>query len=246
MSDAAQRDHRNGGSSETKGAPTQHGFMALASGTRFARGYTIQSVIAAGGFGITYLGTHDALQRTCAIKEHFPRQFAYRDSASSDVRPTDPATYSWALDRFIQEGRSLAKCSHPNVVSVGEAWPFPSSPDKSSTGSHSDARRKRHECYKTSSVTNGRSEVVCSVRYHGSNPDDGHRNNRDDSCRGDGRYNKYHGDNRRVLHPHNSSHFHGSVGGKALYHHHGYDDAPTLLVPLRNGDGSHELFRRWS
>ena len=52
MSDAAQRDDRNGGSSETKGAPTRHGFMALASGTRFARGYTIQSVIAAGGFGI--------------------------------------------------------------------------------------------------------------------------------------------------------------------------------------------------
>ena len=96
--------------------------MALASGTRFARGYTIQSVIAAGGFGITYLGTHDALQRACAIKEHFPRQFAYRDSASSDVRPTDPATYGWALDRFIQEGRSLARCSHPNVVGVADVF----------------------------------------------------------------------------------------------------------------------------
>jgi hypothetical protein len=97
---------------------TPQGFMALATGTRLDNRYTIDSVIAAGGFGITYLGRHDALAKIVAIKEHFPRQFAYRDGATNEVRPTDPGTFSWALDRFLQEGRALAACKHPHVVDV--------------------------------------------------------------------------------------------------------------------------------
>ena len=46
---------------ETRRAATPHGFTALPTGTRLDNRYTIQSVIAAGGFGITYLGRHDAL-----------------------------------------------------------------------------------------------------------------------------------------------------------------------------------------
>jgi TRAP-type mannitol/chloroaromatic compound transport system substrate-binding protein len=107
---------------EPKCAATAHGFTALPQGTRLDGRYTIESVIAAGGFGITYLGRHDALAKECAIKEHFPRQFAYRDGTASDVRPTDPETYSWALDRFLQEGRSLVRCEHPNVVRVTDIF----------------------------------------------------------------------------------------------------------------------------
>ena len=77
----------------TQRAETPHGFSALATGTHLDR-YVIDSVIAAGGFGITYVAHHDGLGRTCAIKEHFPRQFAYRDGPTSQVRATDPQTYS--------------------------------------------------------------------------------------------------------------------------------------------------------
>ncbi|MDX2159629.1 MAG: bifunctional serine/threonine-protein kinase/formylglycine-generating enzyme family protein [Hyphomicrobiaceae bacterium] len=102
----------------TTRTPTAHGYSALTSGTRLGDRFTIESVIAAGGFGITYLGRHEALQRECAIKEHFPRQFAYRDGPTSEIRTTDPATFEWARERFIDEARTLALCDHPNVVRV--------------------------------------------------------------------------------------------------------------------------------
>ena len=98
------------------------GVMSLPAGTRLDNRYVIEDVLAAGGFGITYLARHEALAKTYAIKEHFPRQFAYRDAATSGVRPTNPATFQWALDRFIQEGRSLARCKHPSVVDVSDVF----------------------------------------------------------------------------------------------------------------------------
>ena len=97
------------------------GFTALISGTVLER-YRIESVIAAGGFGITYLCRHATLNKLYALKEHFPRQFAYREGSTSQVRSTDGKTFSWALDRFLDEGRSLAKCAHPGVVSVTDVF----------------------------------------------------------------------------------------------------------------------------
>ena len=107
---------------EARRATTPSGFTALRDGTRLDNRYTIQSVIAAGGFGITYVATHDGLGRAYAIKEHFPRQFAYRDGTTTEVRATDPQTFVWALDRFLQEGRALAACKHPNVVDVTDIF----------------------------------------------------------------------------------------------------------------------------
>ena len=97
------------------------GFSALPAGTVLDR-YRIDSVIAAGGFGITYLCHHVTLGKPYALKEHFPRQFAYRDSTTMDVLPTDPGTFKWALERFVQEGQALARCSHPNVVAVVDVF----------------------------------------------------------------------------------------------------------------------------
>jgi serine/threonine protein kinase len=115
----------NGSNGEPDGATraaTPHGFTALKSGTRLDGRYTIEAVLAAGGFGITYVARHDGLGRVFAIKEHFPRQFAYRDGTTSEVRPTDPGTFKWALDRFLLEGRALARCKHPNVVDVTDVF----------------------------------------------------------------------------------------------------------------------------
>ena len=97
------------------------GFSTLPPGVTIDR-YRIERVLASGGFGITYMCRHTALDRLVALKEHFPRQFAYREAATSEVRPTDPETFTWALDRFIQEGRALARCNHPNVVSVSDVF----------------------------------------------------------------------------------------------------------------------------
>ena len=110
------------GNGQTFRAESSPGFAALRTGTRLDGRYVIQSVIAAGGFGITYIAEHEALGTHYALKEHFPRQFAYRDGATLNVRPSDPDTFKWALDRFLQEGRSLARCKHPNVVGVANVF----------------------------------------------------------------------------------------------------------------------------
>ncbi len=94
------------------------GFTALPSGTVLNERFVIDSVLGAGGFGITYLARDRVLGRELAIKEHFPRQFAYRDGGSLRIRTTDAKTFEWARDRFVQEARTLARCDHPNVVRV--------------------------------------------------------------------------------------------------------------------------------
>ncbi|MBS0244051.1 MAG: hypothetical protein JSS20_17910, partial [Proteobacteria bacterium] len=108
------------GSEGTRIGSQSSGFSALPKGTELDNRYVIDSVIAAGGFGITYIAHHQTLAKTLAIKEHFPRQFAFRDGVSSDVRPSDEPTFRWTLDRFVQEGRSLARCRHSGVVGVAD------------------------------------------------------------------------------------------------------------------------------
>ncbi len=67
------------GGRRTQQGYVPEGFSALPTGTRLSDRYAIESVIGAGGFGITYLSRHEALGKPYAIKEHFPRQFAFRD-----------------------------------------------------------------------------------------------------------------------------------------------------------------------
>ena len=82
--------------------------------------YRLQSVLGAGGFGITYLAHDTNLQKDVAIKEYLPSAVAVRGSGGT-VLPTTSALekdYRWGLDRFIQEARTLAKFSHPHIVRV--------------------------------------------------------------------------------------------------------------------------------
>ena len=82
--------------------------------------YKIESILGAGGFGITYLATDTNLNRAVAIKEYFPEQLASRDEdgnvhATSD---NESKAFVWGRERFLKEGQILARFNNPNIVSV--------------------------------------------------------------------------------------------------------------------------------
>jgi len=82
--------------------------------------FTIESVLGAGGFGITYLAHERTLDRKVAIKEYLPRS-AVRGEDRSSVHPissSDKAEFDYGLTRFRDEAQTLVGFRHPNIVSV--------------------------------------------------------------------------------------------------------------------------------
>lgn len=82
--------------------------------------YTIESVLGAGGFGITYLARDNNLQCKVAIKEYLPNDLAVRTSGKTVMPKTEADTegYQTGLDRFLLESRVLATFRHHNIVRV--------------------------------------------------------------------------------------------------------------------------------
>jgi len=81
--------------------------------------YTIDRQLSLGGFSIVYLAT-DADDQQVAIKEYLPNSLALRNDG--DVKPVITAehlgAFRYGMKCFFEEGRSLAKLSHPNVIRV--------------------------------------------------------------------------------------------------------------------------------
>jgi len=82
--------------------------------------YRIERPLGRGGFGITYLALDTNLDVLVAIKEYLPQNIAARDADRTvyPIRTDLSDTFTWGLDRFINEARTLALFNHESIVRV--------------------------------------------------------------------------------------------------------------------------------
>ncbi|MCL2344798.1 MAG: serine/threonine protein kinase [Desulfobulbus sp.] len=81
--------------------------------------YTIIRQLSLGGFSIVYLAD-DAAGKQVAIKEYLPNSLALRSMGDTKpvIKPEHQAAFRYGMKCFFEEGRALAKLSHPNVIRV--------------------------------------------------------------------------------------------------------------------------------
>lgn len=81
--------------------------------------YRIEHQLSLGGFSIVYLAT-DANGQFVAIKEYLPNSLALR--GEGEIKPVisedHMPSFRYGMKCFFEEGRALAKLSHPNVIRV--------------------------------------------------------------------------------------------------------------------------------
>ncbi len=100
--------------------------MYLNNGALLKNGeYRIEKVLAAGGFGITYLAMQVALGRKVAVKEFFMKEHCNRDSGNSYV--SVPSVGSKELverfkEKFLKEARLIASFDHSNIIRIHDVF----------------------------------------------------------------------------------------------------------------------------
>lgn len=91
--------------------------LALPAGYQL-QDYEIRKVLSSGGFSFVYLA-RDKEKKTVAIKEYLPTSIAVRaDGATVLPNAGDVALFRHGLKCFFDEGLSLAKIDHKNIVRV--------------------------------------------------------------------------------------------------------------------------------
>lgn len=109
------------------GAPEEIGDSAvqraLMPGTMIGR-HRLGRVLGEGGFGITYAGYDTSLERRVAVKELFIDGSVRKGTTvvpPSATRSSGGATWKASVDRFVEEGRTIAKFTGvKGVVAVHE------------------------------------------------------------------------------------------------------------------------------
>jgi serine/threonine protein kinase len=81
--------------------------------------YRVAKPIASGGFSIVYLA-YDEYGSPVAIKEYLPAGLSLRDRGQilPTIMPEHQNLFRYGMKCFFEEGRALARISHPNVVRV--------------------------------------------------------------------------------------------------------------------------------
>jgi serine/threonine protein kinase len=81
--------------------------------------YRVSRPIASGGFSIVYLA-YDEYGSPVAIKEYLPAGLSLRGKGEivPTISPEHTNLFRYGMKCFFEEGRALAKISHPNVVRV--------------------------------------------------------------------------------------------------------------------------------
>lgn len=91
--------------------------LALPAGYRL-HDYEIKKVLSSGGFSFVYLAL-DKDRNIVAIKEYLPSSIALRDESATVLPNTeDVAMFRHGLKSFFDEGLTLAKIDHKNIVRV--------------------------------------------------------------------------------------------------------------------------------
>ena len=96
--------------------------MQLQTGTLLHQEeYRILSVLGQGGFGITYLGLQQGLERRVAIKEFFMKDLCNRNEGDSQVSVLSEGARQ-QVDRFrqkfLKEAKTLAALDNPHIIRI--------------------------------------------------------------------------------------------------------------------------------
>ncbi|MBE6297109.1 MAG: serine/threonine protein kinase [Bacteroidales bacterium] len=100
--------------------------MYLNNGALLKNGeYRIEKVLAAGGFGITYLAMQVALGRKVAVKEFFMKEHCNRDSGNSYVSVPSVGSKEQVehfKEKFLKEARLIASFDHSNIIRIHDVF----------------------------------------------------------------------------------------------------------------------------